>query len=46
MSEGERWARWCFDTCMLHGCDPALASRVTAIFSDAVAKSYKEGDEQ
>lgn len=29
----ERWARWCFETCLLNGCDAALAARVTAIFT-------------
>lgn len=32
----KHWTRWCFETCLLYGCDPATAARVAAYFCDAI----------
>jgi hypothetical protein len=32
------WARWCFDTCIFYGCDPATAGYVAGHFADALRR--------
>jgi hypothetical protein len=39
----ESWARWCFETCLLFGCDPATSARVAALFTDAIEKGTHRG---